>query len=282
MNVGFLYSQIRIEEKMLLKEFERRNISVEMLDDRQLSFSLDNLENYDFDVVLGRSISHLRSLYALRHLNHYGIPTVNSYEVALICGDKVLTSLALEEARVPTPRVRIAFTQESALRVIEELGYPVVMKPVIGSWGRLVTKINNREMAEKILEHRSVLGTSPLHSIYYIQEYVEKPGRDIRAFVVGNDTIAAVYRISEHWITNTARDAKTSNCPLTEELNEICAKAASSVGGGVLAVDLMEAPNGLTVHEVNYRMEFRNSIKPTGVDIPARIVDYVLEVGRDG
>ena len=177
---------------------------------------------------------------------------------------------------VVDPRNMAAFTPESALDAIEQLGYPVVLKPCIGSWGRLVAKINDREAAEAILEHKQILG-SYHHSIYYIQQYIEKPGRDIRSFVVGDETIAAIYRTSEHWITNTALGAKASNCPVTPEINDLSLQAAAAVGGGMLAIDLLESPDGLLVNEVNYTMEFRNSIQTTGVDIPAKMIDYVLQ-----
>jgi [lysine-biosynthesis-protein LysW]--L-2-aminoadipate ligase len=182
---------------------------------------------------------------------------------------------------VPSPRTRVAFTPESALAAIEELGYPVVLKPLIGSWGRLISKVNDREAAEAVVEHKDVLGNY-LHSIYYVQEYIQKPGRDIRAFVVGGETICAIYRYAEHWITNTARGGRAENCPVTPELNDICVKAAKAVGGGVLAIDVLERDGELLINEVNYTMEFRNSIDTTGVNIPARMIDYVLGVARSG
>ena len=173
----------------------------------------------------------------------------------------------------------VAHTPESALQAIERLGYPVVLKPAVGSWGRLLSKVNDREAAEAILEHKETLG-SYHHSIFYIQKYVEKHGRDIRSFVVGDETICAIYRTSPHWITNTARGGVATNCPVTREVGDISVRAAKAVGGGVVAVDLFETPDGLMVNEVNYTMEFRNSIDTTGVDIPAKVVDYVVEVGR--
>jgi len=204
---------------------------------------------------------------------------VNTYHVATTCGDKFLTTQALIHAEVPTPGCLLAFTPESALAAIEQLGYPVVLKPVVGSWGRMVSKINDRDAAEAILEHRDVLG-SYQHSIFYIQQYIDKPGRDIRSFVVGDECIAAIYRSSPHWITNTARGGVATNCPLTPELVELSVRAAQAVGGGVVAIDLLEDREGrLLVNEVNYTMEFRNSIDTTGVDIPARIIDYVVAVG---
>jgi [lysine-biosynthesis-protein LysW]--L-2-aminoadipate ligase len=196
--------------------------------------------------------------------------------VARICGDKILSSLALKEAGVAQPELRIAFTEQSALAAIEELGYPVVLKPAVGSWGRLLSKVNDREAAESILEHKAILG-SYHHSIFYIQKYVEKQGRDIRSFVVGHECIAAIYRSSEHWITNTALGGVATGCPVDDKLADVSLRAANAVGGGVVAVDLFETPEGLLVNEVNYTMEFKNSIDTTGVNIPGKIVDYVLE-----
>ena len=178
---------------------------------------------------------------------------------------------------VPSPRTRLAFTPESALAAVEELGYPAVLKPLVGSWGRLLSKVTDRDAAESILEHKDVLGTY-IHSIYYVQEYIPKPGRDIRAFVVGDETVGAIYRYSDHWITNTARGGKATKCVVTPELNDLCVRAAKAVGGGVVAIDVLEAPEGLLVNEVNYTMEFRNSIDTTGVNIPGVVVDYALKI----
>jgi [lysine-biosynthesis-protein LysW]--L-2-aminoadipate ligase len=281
MRIGVLCSRIRAEEKLLFTELERRGLEYEKIDDREQIFNLHQRE-YPFDVVLERSIQHSRALYMLKIMNDAGVTTVNSYHVALTCGDKFLTTQALVHAGVPTPLCLLAFTPESALEAMEQLGYPVVLKPVIGSWGRMVSKINDRDAAEAILEHRDVLGNYQ-HSIFYIQEYIDKPGRDIRTFVIGDECIAAIYRTSEHWITNTARGGIASKCPVTPELADLSIRAAHAVGGGVVAIDLLETRDGrVLVNEVNYTMEFRNSIETTGVNIPARIIDYVLEVGRNG
>jgi [lysine-biosynthesis-protein LysW]---L-2-aminoadipate ligase len=280
MRIGILCSRIRVEEKLLLGELERRGLDYVRIDDNDVIFDL-NQGRYPYDVVLERSIHHSRALYALKVLNDAGVPTVNSAAVADVCGDKFKTTQALIKAGVPTPRTRMAFTPEAAIRAIEELGYPVVLKPAIGSWGRLIAKVNDREAAEALLEHKEILG-SYHHSIFYIQEYIPKPeGRDIRAFVVGEQCICAIYRTSRHWITNTARGGLASNCPVTPPLSDICIGAAQAVGGGVVAIDVLEAPDGrLLVNEVNYTMEFRNSIDTTGVNIPARVIDYVVDMGR--
>ena len=226
-------------------------------------------------MVLERCINHSRAMHGLRLLESAGVRCINTADVATICGDKILTSLALKDHDVPQPEVRVAFTEDSAIDAIEELGYPSVLKPAVGSWGRLLSKVNDREAAESILEHKTILG-SYHHSIFFVQKYVEKNGRDIRSFVVGDKCIAAIYRTSEHWITNTARGATASGCPVTDELAEISLRAANAVGGGILAIDLFETPQGLLVNEVNYTMEFRNSISTTGVNIPGKMVEHVV------
>jgi [lysine-biosynthesis-protein LysW]--L-2-aminoadipate ligase len=279
LTVGVLLSRVRVEEKLLLEELERRGIATKVIDDRELVFALEKKPELGVDVVLERCIQHSRALYALSVLETWGIPTVNTFEVADICGNKLLTTMRLIRDGVPSPRTRLAFTPESALVAVEELGYPAVLKPLVGSWGRLISRVNDRDAAESILEHKDVLGTY-IHSIYYVQEYVPKPGRDIRAFVVGDETIGAIYRYSEHWITNTARGGKATKCEVTPELNDLCVRAAKAVGGGVVAIDVLEAPEGLLVNEVNYTMEFRNSIDTTGVNIPGRVVDYALGVAK--
>ena len=281
MRIGILYSRIRAEEKLIVEAVQARGLDYEMIDVRTAVFDLDQPEQWQqYDVILERCVSHSTALSALQVLGMWGIPCVNNAHVAQVCGSKLETNLALTAAGVPTPEVRIAFTPESALGAIEELGYPAVLKPAVGSWGRLLAKVNDREAAEAILEHKSTLG-SYQHSIFYVQEYVAKPDRDIRTFVIGGETVCGITRHSAHWITNTARGGQAEVCPITPEIDRLSRMAAQAVGGGVVAVDLLETPAGdLLVNEVNYTMEFRNSIAPTGVDIPARLVDYVVAVGE--
>jgi [lysine-biosynthesis-protein LysW]--L-2-aminoadipate ligase len=279
MKIGFLHSLIRKDEKFLIDVFQTKSdVELIMIDDRGLTFQLG--EKHDgVDVVLERCINHSRALHALRLFESEGIRCVNTSKTATICGDKLLTSIALQEHAVPQPEVRVAFTEQSALKAIEEMGYPVVLKPAVGSWGRLLSKVNDRDAAESLLEHKTVLG-SYHHSIFYIQKYIEKQGRDIRSFVVGDECIAAIYRTSGHWITNTARGGVATNCPVTDEISQLSLMAAKAVGGGIVAIDLFETGEGLLVNEVNYTMEFKNSITTTGVDIPGKIVDYVLKIAR--
>lgn len=278
MKIGMLLSRVRIEEKMLLAAFDKKGIPFERIDDSCARFDLADPGAWlDFDAVLERSLSYARGLYATQILNAWGIPTVNLASVAMVCGDKLATSNALAAAQIPQPRIKIAFTPQAALDAIEELGYPVVLKPIVGSWGRLLSKINDRDAAEAILEHKETLG-SYQHSIFYIQEYIPKPGRDIRAMVVGDRTVCAIYRQSSHWITNTARGGLGEVCPVTPELDALCVAAAQAVGGGVLAVDVLEDPDrGFLVNEVNHTMEFHTLGPVTGVDIASLIVDYTIQ-----
>lgn len=286
MRVALLVTHIRPEEKLLIAAFGAQGITPDVILDRDLNFDLiggaeqlapSGVAWAAYHVVLERCVSTSRGLYAQAILNGWGIPTINSYATASVCADKLMTTLALARHGIPQPQTRVAFTPESGIDAIEQIGYPAVLKPVTGSWGRLLARVTDRYSAEAILEHRETLGDYQ-HHIYYAQAYVEKPGRDIRAFVVGDRTICAIYRTSPHWITNTARGGQASNCPVTPELNDLCVRAAQAVGGGVLALDVFETPDGgLLINEINHTMEFRNSIAPTGVDIPAEVVRYALE-----
>ncbi len=278
----------------------KRDARFERMDSRRLGFALNvpgcpdgatGMEEATIaprcDVVLVRCLSHSRAYYLTRWLESIGVRVVSPHRTIATCGDKLLTSAALQEAKVPMPRTRVAFTRESALAAVEAMGYPVVLKPLFGSWGRLLARINDRHAAEAILEHKETLG-GYIHGVFYIQEYVDKPGRDIRTFVIGDDatgyrTIAAIYRNSDHWITNTARGGEAANCPVTLDIDRLSCAAARAVGGGMVAIDLLEDRDGsLLVCEVNHTPEFRNSIDTTGVDIPGRMIDHVLEVAMDG
>jgi len=275
--VGVLCSRVRLEEKLIFRALERRGVDFERMDVRRMVFDLGSDDLGDCDVVLMRCVSHSRALYAAKILSEGGVRTVNSYQVIATCGDKILTTLALIEHGVPTPLTAIAFGPEPALEAIEEMGYPVVLKPPVGSWGRLMAKLNDRQAAEAILEHKQALG-GPQDSVFYIQDYIDKPGRDIRTLVVGDETVYAIYRRSEHWITNTARGGEAAVCPITPEIDRLSRAAAQAVGGGIVAVDLLEAPDGrLLVSEVNHTPEFHGAFEATGLDIAGKMVEHVLK-----
>ena len=281
LTVGILHSVMRLDEKLLLEAMDAHPcLAPVLIDERRLCFTPAPPENARVDLVLNRGISQYRSLQAVRLFEAEGIRCVNTGDVADVCGDKIRTSTALQTAGVAQPRWCVAHDTEGALQAMEDLGYPVVLKPPTGSWGRLLAKVNDRDAAEAILEHKTVLG-GYRHGVFYLQEYVAKKGRDIRSFVVGDRCVAAIHRSSDPWITNTARGATTSNGPVTSELAEVSLATAEAVGGGILAVDLFESPDGLLVNEVNHTMEFKNSISVTGVDISGLVVDHLTTVDRE-
>lgn len=275
--LAVLTSRVRVEETLIFEALERHGWPYDHVDERQVAVLLQDAR-IPYTAVLNRSMSHTRSLHAARLFEAYGVRVINTSQVIETCGNKLLTSLALTRAGIPTPRTMITLTPEAALAAIGQFGYPVVLKPVVGSWGRLLAKVHDREAAEALLEHKQAL-RSPEHSLIYIQEYVEKGGRDIRTIVLGDRVLSAIYRCSEHWITNTARGAAAIPCELTPELAELSLRAARAVGGGVLAVDILERPDGtLLVNEVNHTMEFHGLIAATGADVAGALIQYLHQV----
>ena len=284
MRIAVVCSRVRIEEKLILAALRDRGAEAVRLDPRGLLLGVGRgmpEALAGVDAVLLRCISHSRAFYLSRWLEHLGIPTVNRHPVVATCGDKFLTSLALAEAGVPQPRTALALSRTAALEALEGLGYPAVLKPLVGSWGRLLARVNDRDAAEAILEHKETLG-GYLHSLFYAQEYVDKPGRDIRALVAGDRVVYAVYRESGHWITNTARGGVTTPCPLTPELEALVLAAARAVGGGLLAVDVLETADGaLLVGEVNHTPEFHGAMAAVEADIPGAIADFVIRAAKE-
>ncbi len=276
MRVGLLYSRIRKDEKLLLSELRERGHEVEKIDVRDEQFGLDGTTaNVDeLDLALDRCLSTSRSLYVTRFLDAYGVPTVNAPETAAVCADKVRCSLALAGAGAPTPRTETAFTVESAMESIERFGYPCVLKPVIGSWGRLMAKIDSKSAAEAVLEHKATLGHYE-HKVFYVQEFVEKPGRDIRVVAADGEPVAAMTRSSDHWLTNAAQGSSVKEFEVTPEVAALVETASAAVGGGLLGVDLMETGDSYTVHEVNHTVEFKALDSCTDVDVAGAAVDWL-------
>ena len=272
MRIGVTYTLLRKEE-LAIKERASGFGEVLMLHEDELVFPSD----FDLDVVIIRNVSHFKALYLARLFESEGIPVVNPFRVMLEAGDKLLATLRLRE-KVPVPEWRASVSESGAVKAVDDLGYPVVSKPVFGSWGRLLAKINDRDALEAVLEHRKWL-KNPLYSIHYVQEFVEKPGRDIRSYVIGGEFVTAIYRYSDHWITNTARGGRAEPCE-SEEVAELSVKVWEAFGEGALAIDIFEGPEGLLVNEVNPNMEFKNASRVTGVDIGGKLVEYAVEVAR--
>jgi [lysine-biosynthesis-protein LysW]---L-2-aminoadipate ligase len=253
-----------------------------MVDSRLLSLSVGapgQESGIKEKLVLQRCVSHYRNIYSTAALEGLGHTVINSFHTAWMSGDKLFGSVALAKAGVPTPKTRVAFTEDGVLKALGELGYPAVIKPVVGSWGRLAAKLKDEDFAKAILEDRELM--HPSYQVYYLQEFVKRPPRDIRTFVLGDKTIAAIYRTSAgDWRTNTARGGKAEPCKITKEIDDISVKAAKAVDGRFVGVDLMESPKGLLCHEVNNTTEFKNSVPATGIDIPGMLVDYLAGLDR--
>jgi [lysine-biosynthesis-protein LysW]---L-2-aminoadipate ligase len=231
------------------------------------------------DLVLQRCVSHYRNLYSTAALEAAGHTLVNPFRTAWSSSDKLLCSLALQRAGVPTPATHVAFTEEGAMKALGKLGYPAVLKPAVGSWGRLAALLKDDDFAKAVIEDREYM--HPSYQVYYLQEYVKRPPRDIRTFVIGDRTVAAIYRTSAgDWRTNTARGGKAEPCKITKEIDDISVKAARAVEGLFVGVDLMESEEGLVCHEVNNTTEFKNSVPATGIDIPGLAVDYLASLGK--
>ncbi|WP_276299632.1 lysine biosynthesis protein LysX [Halorussus lipolyticus] len=285
MQIGLLYSRIRKDEKLLLAELRERGHEVVKIDVRDLQLALDEAPEIlsGLDLVVDRCLATSRSLYATKFCEAYGVPVVNSAETAQTCADKVQNSLALAQSGVPTPATDVAFTKESAMESIESFGYPCVLKPVVGSWGRLMAKIDSRSAAEAILEHKATLGHYE-HKVFYVQEFVDKPGRDIRVLAADGEPLSAMVRSSDHWLTNAAKGAETDAFELDAEAEKLVEQASDAVGGGLLGIDLMEvggeSESDYTVHEVNHTVEFKALNETTETDVPAEVVDW-LEAKAD-
>ena len=279
MKLGIFYSHPRTEEKALFSAAETdKNIELVKIRDNEIELDLhESSPLLECDVVLLRSVSHTKNYYATKFLEANGKIAVNDFQAISVCGDKLLPRLALAENKIPTPRTKVCFDTDQALETIEKWGYPVVMKPVIGSWGRLLSKINNRESAETLLEHKKVLGGVTHSNVFYIQEYIEKKKkRDIRAIVIGDEVVAAMYRKSEHWITNTARGGEVEEFKITEDFEKLVLATAKAVSKkpALLGVDLIETKEGLKVVEVNSGVEFHGIAEVAKINIPEKIIEF--------
>ena len=282
--VCVVYDKVRFEEKALYDTAKKKGLRAQIIDAKKITINnASKRKTLQFgDVVLQRCISHFRGLYLTACLEFMGFMVINKFKVGETCGNKLITSLTLAKSNVPTPKTHFAFSAESAIEVISTIGFPVVLKPIIGSWGRGVFPIRDEEVANMIIEMRKE-NDNPLSRIYYVQEMIKRPPRDLRCIVVGDKIVAAIYRYSveNEWRTNVSRGGKAELAPITNELEDIALRAAKSVGGGILGVDLMEdEKRGLLVHEVNNTVEFRGASNVSESDIAGAMIDYALTIAK--
>ena len=282
--LSILCDKVRFEEKALFEKTQSMGIKSKIVDAKTLTIGTHSKTN-DFllgEVILQRCVSYYRGLYLTACLEFLGLKVINRFEVAQICGNKLITSISLAENKIPTPKTQFAFSAESGLETIKKTGFPVVLKPVVGSWGRGIYPLRDFETARMIIEMREE-DDSPLSRIYYIQDMVDRPPRDIRCIVIGDQVFTAIYRYSSQseWRTNVALGGKVELAPITKEMENLALRAAEAVGGGILGVDMMEDKNrGLVVHEVNNTVEFRGAASVSKVDIPNQIIEYAVKQAR--
>ena len=275
--LSILYDTIRWEEKALFDAGKKKGIDIEMVDCKNLFLSLDKSKE-KFDTVIQRCVSYYRSLHSTAALEGKGVNVINSLNTSILAGNKLFTHMLLQQNGIPTPFSAVAFSEEAALELLKAEGYPMVLKPTVGSWGRMIALLKDRDSAEGIMESRERM--YPIYQVYYMEEFVQRPPRDIRAIMVGDKVVAAIYRYSGdgQWKTNMALGGKAEECKVTKELEDICIKAKNAVQGQIVGVDLMESKkNGLVVHEVNNTTEYKNTVRVTGVDIPALMIDYAMQ-----
>lgn len=282
--VCVIYDKIRFEEKALYDKAKKKGLRAQIIDAKTITINTETKRKalQLGDVILQRSISHFRGLYLTACLEYLGFLVINKFKVGETCGNKLITSLTLAKYQVPTPKTHFAFSAESAIEVISKIGFPLVLKPIVGSWGRGVFPLRDEEVANMIVEMREE-DDSPLARIYYVQEMIKRPPRDLRCIVVGDKVVAAIYRYSaeNEWRTNVARGGKAEVAPITNELEDIALKAAKAVGGGILGIDLMEdEKRGLLVHEVNNTVEFRGASNVCEADIAGAIIDYAISIAK--
>jgi [lysine-biosynthesis-protein LysW]--L-2-aminoadipate ligase len=276
--LSITFDRLRWEEKALKEAAESAGLEASLVDVKGFAFEVPKKRPELGSVVLQRCISHYRSLLLSQTLEGAGLHVINSHSVAEVCSNKLATTIALAKAGVPTPRTYLALSSEAVDAAAEKLGYPLVLKPFIGSWGRMVTVVRDRATLQALVEYKEELA-SPIEHMYYMQEFVQRPPRDIRAIVAGDKLITCVHRYAPpgEWRTNVARGGTSEAFKPDEDLKEIVHKAAEAVGGGILGVDAMESSSGYLVHEVNNTVEFKGAQSAVGVDIPAQIVQYVAQ-----
>lgn len=280
MELSILYDKLRFEEKTLYDNAIKKGINTRLVDAKTISISTD-INGNDFlgDIFLQRCLSHFRGLYLTSCLEFLGYPVTNTYQVTEICGNKLRTSLILAKSKIASPKTYFSFNSESFKSLTEKIGFPFVIKPLVGSWGRGVFPVKDGEVANMIVENREENDT-PFSRIYYVQELIDRPPRDIRCIVAGEQIITAVYRYSANneWRTNVSRGGHTALAPITNELEDIVLDASKAVGRGILGVDVMEDKNrGLVVHEINSNVEFRGASQVAQINIASAMIDYVLE-----
>ena len=287
MKIGIIFNRITWEIKQLINEMEKNQVNYELINNQKIYYNLTKEKDLDdnFNVILERSLSYLRGLYSCAILESKGYKVINNFECLNLSGNKLLTNLKLLEKNIPTPETCIAFKKESALDAIEEkIKYPAVLKPIIGSWGRLVAKLDNYNSVIANLEAREIMGNI-LQKIYYIQKYIPteennlKTPTDLRIFVVGDKCVAAMGRFhpKKDFRSNIAVGGTANPIEITNELKKLSLEASEAIKGEIVGVDIMNDQGKLKVIEVNGTPQFKGVATATNINIASEIINYLVD-----
>jgi RimK family alpha-L-glutamate ligase len=209
---------------------------------------------------------------ALHRLERLGVRIVNSASAIEKTVDKYFTSFMLADAGIATPRTLVTEDFETALQTCRELG-DVVVKPLFGSEGKGMIRICDEDTAYRVLRSWELN-----RYIFYIQEYLPHRFEDIRAFVVGDNVVAAMKRRGTGWKTNFSQGATAEAIDLNDEMKRLAVRAAQLIGLDYAGVDLLPAENGQTyVIEINSIPGWRGLQKTTDLQIAQAVMDHVLE-----
>lgn len=211
---------------------------------------------------------------ALHWLERLDVAVMNAANAIERSVDKFYTSALLEAAGLPTPRTVVAEDLDTAMAAFAEMG-DVIVKPLFGSNGRGMVRVGDEEIAYRVFRALELE-----RAVYYVQQAIPHPGRDVRALVVGGDVVAAAWRSAPGWRTNVARGGKATKADLPREWVELSLRAAHAVGADYAGVDLLPAADGrVYVLEVNAIPGWRGLQATTDVDLAGAIVAH-LETRR--
>ena len=285
MLIGIIINRITWEVKQIIAELEINNINYKLLNNQKIWFNLSKKKDFEdkFSLFLERALSYLRGLFSCAILESKGHKVINNYQCLNLSGNKLLTTLNLIKNDIPTPDTCVAFKSEASIRAIEEeIKYPAIIKPIIGSWGRLIAKLDDYTSAIANLESRETMGNI-LQKIYYLQKFIpnldEGKPTDIRSFVIGDKCVAAMgrYHPDKDFRSNVAIGGTANPIEITPELEKLSLLASKAVNGEIVGVDLMENNGKLNVIEVNGTPQFKGIVTATNINIASKIVEYVLD-----
>jgi RimK family alpha-L-glutamate ligase len=238
----------------------------------------------DCDAVLVRSMPPgsleqiIFRMDALANLAAAGVTVVNPPRAIEVAVDKYLATTRLAAAGLPVPRTITCQTVEQALLAFNELGGDVVMKPLFGSEGRGIVRLSDEGIAVRAFKALEQIG-----SVFYLQEFVEHEGCDLRLLVIGDEVLGMKRHNADDWRTNISRGAVGQTLQVTDELAELAHRAAKVVGAPVAGVDLLPARDGrLLAIEVNAVPGWRALSGVTGVDVAAKVLGFLERSARHG